>query len=603
MAPYQTISQAPYLFEVAWEVCQQVGGIYTVLKTKVPAMLEAWGDRYCLIGPYNPHTASIEFEETSADEPIRTALRELKQLGIPCFFGRWLIPGKPKVLLLDFRQRQIRLDDDKYLLWKDHGITTTQGDSEVNDAIAFGFTVAEFFIALNKIGSGAPVLAHFHEWLAGVGAMRIAHLQLPIATVFTTHATLLGRYMASDDPHFYEHLDGIDPGHAAERYAISPRYLIERIAAHAATVFTTISECTAREAERFLGRKPEFILPNGLNVQRFTALHEFQNLHLKYKERIHEFVMGHFFPSYSFNLDKTIYLFTSGRYEYRNKGMDLFIESLYRLNNRLKELPNPPTVVAFIITRSAYKNANVSAVQSHLMLDELKGLCNDLQARVGQRMLSALVSGRVPQLDDLLPHDSQIQMKRAMYAFKRQGLPSIVTHDLTNDGTDAVLSHLRHRDLINRPNDPVKVVFHPEFMTATSPLLGLDYDQFVRGCHMGVFPSYYEPWGYTPLECIALGIPTVTSDLSGFGGYIQKNLNEAQQQGVYVLPRRQVPPDFSIEQLTNHLVQFCQLTRRERIELRNKTERLTDQFDWSVLAGHYHDSHRAALMRKGIAAE
>jgi len=168
------------------------------------------------------------------------------------------------------------------------------------------------------------ILAHFHEWMGGVAIPRIAHLRLPIATVFTTHATLLGRYIAGDNPEFYNHLPFINPDFEAQKYQIYSRYQIEKAAAHASTVFTTVSEVTSYEAEKLLGRRPEVILPNGLNIQRFAALHEFQNLHRQYKERIHEFVMGHFFPCYNFDLDRTIYLVTSGRYEYRNKGMDLF---------------------------------------------------------------------------------------------------------------------------------------------------------------------------------------------------------------------------------------------------------------------------------------
>ncbi len=585
-------------FEVAWEVCQKVGGIYTVVKTKVPAMLERWGDNYCLIGPYNPQTAAIEFEETSADEPVRSTLRELKRAGISCYFGRWLVPGKPKVLLLDHKIRHTTLDTDKFLLWQNHGITTPRGDVEVNDAVSFGFTVFEFFKTLCERAHGLPILAHFHEWQSGVGLLRMAHHHLPVATIFTTHATLLGRYIAASNPHFYEEMEHIDPAAAAQHYNISARYHIERYAAHAATVFTTVSEPTSREAEKFLGRRPEFILPNGLNVQRFTALHEFQNLHSQYKERINEFVMGHFFPSYTFNLDRTIYLFTSGRYEYRNKGIDLFIESLYHLNRRLKEMPNPPTVVAFIITKAAVKNVNVGAMQSRLMLDELTDLCSDFQKRIAQKVLAAAVNGRLPAYEDLISNDFQVQLKRATHAFKRNGLPSIVTHDLVDDAGDPVLQHLRHRELFNQPSDPVKVVFHPDFLSATNPLIGLDYEQFARGCHLGVFPSYYEPWGYTPPECIALGIPTITTDLSGFGDFALKQMPESEQNGVYVLRRQGVATEQSIQAMAKHMFDFSLLSRRERIERRYRTERLADLFDWATLVQHYHKAHDDALQKK-----
>ena len=168
---------------------------------------------------------------------------------------------------------------------------------------------------------------------------------------YHTRNAMLGRYLAADSPEFCNHLPFVNAEAEAAKYNIFPRFAIERAAAHSSTVFTTVSEVTSFEAEKLLGRQPDLILPNGLNLHRFAALHEFQNLHQQYKKTIHEFVMGHFFPGYTFDLDRTIYLFTSGRYEYRNKGMDLFIEALHRLNERLRPMDDRPTVVAFIVTR------------------------------------------------------------------------------------------------------------------------------------------------------------------------------------------------------------------------------------------------------------
>ena len=354
----------PILFEVAWEVCWQLGGIYTVLRTKAPAMLQRWGDRYCLVGPYNPQTAAYEFDEQPAEGLYRDAIDGLAQAGIPAKFGRWLIPGRPQVILIDYRARYGSLDGDKYALWADHHISTTQDDAEVNEVVAFGFSVTELFARLSAKAGSRPILAHFHEWMAGVAIPRIAHLKLPVATVFTTHATLLGRYLAGDNPNFYEQLPYTDPDAMAAKYQIYAKWQIERAATHASTVFTTVSEVTDAEAQQLLGRKADAIVPNGLNIQRFSALHEFQNLHATYKERIHEFTMGHFFPSYTFDLDRTLYVVTSGRYEYRNKGFDLFIEAMHRLNQRLKQIPDPPTVVAFIVTRAPAKHINVQTLQA-----------------------------------------------------------------------------------------------------------------------------------------------------------------------------------------------------------------------------------------------
>jgi glycogen(starch) synthase len=560
-------------------------------------MTARWGDRYCLIGPYNPATAALEFEERPSEGLVREVLDRLRHQGVACHYGRWLIAGRPRVILLDHRSRYPRLGEDKYLFWKDHGITTPDGDGEVNDVLAFGFTVAEFFRQLCEVKGEQPVLAHFHEWMGGAAVPRIAHTRLPVTTVFTTHATLLGRYLASDNPLFYDHLPFLNGDELADKYRILPRHQIEKAAAHAAVVFTTVSEVTDAEATQLLGRKADVITPNGLNLTRFHALHEFQNLHAQFKQRIHQFVMGHFFPSYTFDLDRTLYVFTSGRYEYKNKGMDLFLEVLNRLNQRLRQIPDPPTVIAFIVTRAASRHFNVEALRSQAQFRELQNTCAELERAMGQRLLTSTLTGRLPSLSELITPDASVRLKRAMHAWRSTRQPLVVTHDLADDAGDPILKHIRHRGMFNAADDPVKVVFHPEFLSATSPLINLDYDSFVRGCHLGIFPSYYEPWGYTPLEAIALGVPAVTTDLSGFGAYVQRHIDRHDDNGIFVLKRRQRSFDDSAEDLVQYLLQFCGLNRRQRIELRNRVERLSDLFDWARLASHYHEAHDMALER------
>jgi glycogen(starch) synthase len=196
-----------------------------------------------------------------------------------------------------------------------------------------------------------------------------------------------------------------------------------------------------------------------------------------------------------------------------------------------------------------------------------------------------------------MEEDSRVRLKRAMQVWRTSRRPLIVTHDLVDDGSDPILNHLRYRQLFNSADDPVKIVFHPEFVTATSPLIHLDYEQFVRGCHLGVFPSYYEPWGYTPMECCALGLPAITTDLSGFGAYVQAHVPEYRQQGIVVINRRTQSFDQAADEVTDYLLEFTQLTRRQRIELRNRVERLSELFDWSVLAQHYTEAHQLALRR------
>jgi glycogen(starch) synthase len=233
------------------------------------------------------------------------------------------------------------------------------------------------------------------------------------------------------------------------------------------------------------------------------------------------------------------------------------------------------------------------------MFDELSNTCAEMQEQMGRRLFQSAATGRVPTYQELLPDDAQVRLKRAMHAMHSGRQPTIVTHDLVDDAGDPILKHLRHRGMFNAADDPVKMVFHPQFVTATSPLINLDYEQFVRGCHLGIFPSYYEPWGYTPMESIAMGVPAVTTDLSGFGAYVQRHIANSTEHGVLVLNRRTRSFDESADDLANYLFDFVRMSRRTRIELRNRTERLSEHFDWSVLVRHYHEAHDLAMQRVG----
>ena len=598
----------PWLFEVGWEVCWQLGGIYTVLRTKAEAMVRRWGGRYTLIGPYNEATANAEFEARPAEGWMADVIAECKHSGVNVLHGEWLVNGRPRVLLVDHRAHLHRIGEYRHYLAADHGIHAPEGDSELDEVIAFGFACAELITALSR-HAPAEVIAHVHEWMAGVCIPRLEHFRAhdpkrfgrTVSTVFTTHATLLGRYLANDVSDLYDALPHIDPHAAAAHYNIVTRTSLERAAAHGATVFSTVSEVTAGEAHHLIGRRPEAILPNGLDIKRFEAPHEFQFLHEQHKEQIHNFVMGHFFPAGAFDLSNTIYLFTSGRYEYRNKGMDLFIEALYRLNERLKRQrgsgQEPPTVVAFIVTKAAVKNINVETLKNQALTDDLRSYCEDLTEDIGRTLFRAAAGGRMVHRGELISEEANIKLKRAIHARTVDRHPSVVTHDLVDDANDPVLQHLRHRHLLNAPGDPVKVVFHPQFMQSTSPLLGMDYEAFVRGCHLGVFPSSYEPWGYTPMECIATGLPAVTTDLSGFGAYALSTSEPERDDGIFVLGRRRTSFDASSDTLADFLHAFTRLSRRQRIEMRNRVEAMSGRYSWDSVINAYNSTHDLALRK------
>ncbi|XP_012057060.1 PREDICTED: glycogen [starch] synthase [Atta cephalotes] len=393
----------------------------------------------------------------------------------------------------------------------------------------------------------------------------------------------------------YKNINKFSVDEEAGKRQIYHRYCMERAATHLAHVFTTVSDITGFEAEHLLKRKPDIITPNGLNVKKFAALHEFQNLHAISKEKIHEFVRGHFYGHYDFDLDKTLYFFTAGRYEFGNKGADIFIEALARLNHYLKTSRPDLTVVAFLIFPARTNNFNVESLRGHAVTKSLRDTINDIQQKIGKRMYELCLSGRMPEAQDLLEKEDTIKIKRCLYALQRNGLPPITTHNVVDDWNDPVLNAIRRCNLFNTVHDRVKMVFHPEFLSSTNPLFGLDYEEFVRGCHLGVFPSYYEPWGYTPAECTVMGIPSITTNLSGFGCFMQEHIADPMSYGIYIVDRRFIGLEASVQQLAQYMFDFARLSRRQRIIQRNRTERLSDLLDWRNLGIYYRQARIKAL--------
>jgi glycogen(starch) synthase len=364
-------------------------------------------------------------------------------------------------------------------------------------------------------------------------------------------------------------------------------------------VFTTVSQITAEECTALLGRTPDLITPNGLTISRYNVGHDFQTFHANFKERIHNFTMGYFFPHHRFALDRTVYLFTSGRYEPSNKGFDLCLEAMARLNAELKAAQHGITVVFFIVTNRPTRSINPLMLEKRGVLNELERVCERILEQTGDALIRNAAAGEPLHLDDLIDEYWQLRYRRTQAAFHMDNLPPVVTHILEDDHRDPVLNHIRHLGLFNRPEDPVKIVYHPEFIGPASPLWGLEYDQFVRGCHLGLFPSAYEPWGYTPLECMALGTPAISSDLAGFGRYVADTSPDHEQWGISVLGRRSRSFHDAAADLTQRLLRYCRLSRRERVNLRNEVEKRSWDFDWSRLGHAYHAAHDLALARLG----
>lgn len=596
-----------YLIEVAWEVCNQVGGIYTVIRSKVPTVSEKWDGNYLLLGPYFHGKASAEFEPIRTidpEDPIGTVVTRMRNQGFEVYYGYWLVSGRPKVVLFNPFNVYPRLGEIKYMLWSDHNISTPDGDDLINQVVSLGFMIKTFIKELVEEKTFRKrIVTHFHEWMVGTVIPDLRKENIPVTTVFTTHATMLGRYLAMNDHQFYSNLPYYNWEAEATNFNIDAMVRIERAAAHGSHVFTTVSDVTGKECEHLLGRIPDVILPNGLNIERFTALHEFQNLHLQYKEQIHEFVMGHFFQSYSFDLDKTLYFFTSGRYEYKNKGYDLTLEALARLNYKIKEADLDITIVMFFITKQPFSSINPKVLQSRAVMEEIRETCEAIEKQVGNRLFCAAAEsddGKLPDLNAYVDEYWKLRLRRTLLSWKSSELPLVVTHNIYNDDKDEVLNFIRSANLVNNAHDRVKVVYHPDFISPTNPLFGMEYGQFVRGCHLGVFPSYYEPWGYTPLECMASGVPAVTSDLAGFGDYVIKNVERPEEKGIYVVKREHENFHNSAEQLAEMLFSFVKLSRRDRIHQRNQVESSSEDFDWQNLTRFYDKAYQLAFERAGI---
>lgn len=601
--PLQSATQKQkILIEIAWETCNQVGGIYTVIRTKVPSMVEKWGDDYFLLGPYFPQTASAEFEPIHDldDSVLGKTVQKMRSMGYGVHYGYWLVTGKPRIVLFDFWSIYNNINALKAGLWERHQVSTLNTEELVSHVIAFGEMVRVFLTELAKEQQNKiDIVAHFHEWMAASAIPDLRKDQVKVATVFTTHATMLGRYLAGNVPNFYDKIDTFDWLKEARHYGIEAQATLERLAALQAHVTTTVSDVTAKECEFLLGKVPDLILPNGLNITRFSAMHEHQNLHTKYKDRINEFVMGHFFQSQPFNLEKTLYFFTSGRYEYSNKGYDLTLEALARLNWKMKQAKIDKTVVMFFITKQPYHSIDPEVLHSRAVMDEIRETCNSIEKQVGEQLFQASASSsdlQMPDLNNFVDEYWRLRLRRTIQTWKNNKRPKVVTHLLKQN--DGITDFVQKSNLMNNPEDKVKIVYHPDFIVSTNPLFGLDYGQFVRGCNLGIFPSYYEPWGYTPLECIARGVPTITSDLSGFGDYMMQIMRDYEHWGVMVVNRKTQDFYKAAEQLSEMLLKFVKQSLRERITQRNRVESISDTFDWSNLRTYYDTSHDLALKRR-----
>ena len=410
-----------------------------MISTKAYSSVQTWSENYALLGPYSPSTAAIEFEPLppppQTSEILSTLLRTE---GITVHYGRWLVKGYPRVYLFDLHSSR-----SKTAAWRAElqGSVANEYDSEANSAITFGFQVAHFFRAFYaRFHSDAYAVAHFHDWMGSVGLVVLRKWGVPLPTLYTAHETLLGRALSAEgasigrrtaDPLFA-------PESEAQRRQIANRHWIEVHAAREATVFTAVSDVLGEEAAAVLGRRPDVVTPNGLLEEKYIAVHEFQNLHKKYCSAIGEFCRGHFFGAYDdIDLENTLFFFTCGTAGYRNKGIDLMIDALALLNNRLKKDASKLTVVAFIIMPGNTVSYNVESVKGQSDRRVIKDTCDAIAKDISDKLFEEILRGSLPSVGSLFSQEDLILLKKRLQLVAQTSrLPPVVTHNLVNESED-----------------------------------------------------------------------------------------------------------------------------------------------------------------------
>lgn len=539
----EIIKKPDYLFEVGWEICNKVGGIYTVISTKAPGIQKEFEDNYLLIGPdvWKETNSNPDFLE---DKYIYRSWREHAEAsGLRLRIGRWNIKSKPIVVLVEFTQ-YFQIKDKIFAnFWERYQLDSISGQWDYIEPALFGYAagrVIENFYEFN-LSSRDKIIANFHEWMSGTGVLYLNDRVPQVGTVFTTHATALGRAIAGNHLPLYGDMNMYQPDSSARRFDIVSKFSLERAAAVNCDAFTTVSEITAKECAHFLGRRPDIVTPNGFDDSFVPSDGEFSVRRDMARTKLMQVARS------MFNIDlpdDALLVINSGRYEFRNKGIDVFIDALANLN-RDPELNR--TVVAFI---------TVPANQS--------GVSKKLVERLNNADFTEPVEGRY------------------------------LTHGLYDAEHDAVLSRAVMAGLGNKAVDKVKLIFVPSYLNGKDGIFNFPYYELLIGFDISVFPSYYEPWGYTPLESLAFHIPTVTTSLAGFGMWIRENETHPAP-GAWVIERTETNTGQVINEIKNILLQFSNKNQEQVIEARQKAFDISRIALWHELTDRYKQAYNLAL--------
>ena len=538
-----------YIFESSWEVCNKVGGIYTVLSTRANTLQAELTDRIIFIGPdvwrekESPYF--IEDKTLLADWKKQTAKEGLKVR-----IGRWDIPGKPISVLVDFLPYFEKKNDIYGWLWEQYQVDSLHAYGDYDEASMFSYSAGLVVESYYKfyLSDKDNVIYHGNEWMTGLGLLYINNRLPQIATIFTTHATSIGRSIAGNMKPLYDYLFAYNGDQMAMELNMQSKHSIEKQTAMHVDCFTTVSDITAKECLELIGKPVDCVLPNGFEdgfVPGSAAIFSRKRKAARRK------LLGVANALLGEDLDDdTLIVSTSGRYEFRNKGVDVYIESMNRL---LRDKDLKKKVVAFI---------------------EVPGWVGEPRADLKAR----LESGK--------KFDTPLEVPQ-------------ITHWLHEMSHDNVLGMMKYYDMHNRKDEMVKVIFLPCYLDGTDGISNMTYYDIVLGNDLCIYPSYYEPWGYTPLEAVAFKVPCITTDLAGFGQWVNSELGHYGEisEGVKVIHRTDYNYSEVADTIKDTVAQFSNFTKKQVDEARRNAGAIAKKALWSEFIKYYYEAYDKALSK------
>ena len=533
-----------YLFETSWEVCNKMGGIHTVLSSKAATLYKQLDDRLIFIGPDVWMGPQNNPEFLPDDAIYADWVNSVRSEGIRIRVGRWNIPSKPVVFLIDFSPFISEKNEILAYLWETYNVDSISGQWDYVESILFGYAagiVIEDFYK-HYLGINSRVIAHFNEWMTGSGGLYLKDKLPQIGTAFTTHATVVGRSLAGNRIPIYDNLSEFNGDIKAHELHTVAKHSIEKIAANNADSFTTVSEITAKECAQLLNRDVTVVTPNGFGDGFVPQGNDYFTKRAQARKKLREAASA--ILGYEVS-DDVMMVATGGRYEYRNKGVDLYLDALKLVNEQHDS--QGKEILAFALIP-----ANVFEARK------------DLIARLnGEKYESALPN-------------------------------PFLTHSLNDIGYDPIMNKIQEIHLTNTINEKVKFIFVPSYLKGDDGIFNVPYYDLLIGMDLTIFASYYEPWGYTPLESIAFGIPTITTTLAGFGLWAQpfsKDIND----GVEILPRNDKNDSEVIAGIARVIAGYAIKSANEISRIRKKSFELASKLEWGLLIDNYYEAYDFAL--------